>query len=73
MCVGQNYSGKSTILDAICYALKGVCRGTDEGGRGADKLVSADGNGRPLAKSFTVKLETDLGIIERTGPGDGPR
>lgn len=73
MFVGQNYSGKSTILDALCYALKGVCRGTDEGGRGADRLVSADGNGRPLAKSFTVKVETDVGIIERTGPGDGPR
>ena len=71
--IGQNYSGKSTILDALCYGLKAVCRGTDEGGRGADKLVSADGNGRPLAKSFTVKVETDLGIIERTGPGDGPR
>jgi DNA repair exonuclease SbcCD ATPase subunit len=73
MLIGQNYSGKSTILDALCYAFRGVCRGTDEGGRNADQLVSADGNGRPLAKSFTVKVETDAGIIERTGPGDGPR
>jgi DNA repair exonuclease SbcCD ATPase subunit len=73
MLVGQNYSGKSTVLDALCYGLRGVCRGTDEGGRNADRLVSADGNGRPLAKTFTVKVETDAGIIERTGPGDGPR
>jgi DNA repair exonuclease SbcCD ATPase subunit len=73
MCVGQNYSGKSTILDALCFALKGVCRGTDEAGRNSDRLISADGNGRQLAKSFTVKVETDVGVIERTGPGDGPR
>jgi DNA repair exonuclease SbcCD ATPase subunit len=73
MCVGQNYSGKSTILDALCYAMKGVCRGTDEAGRNSDRLISADGNGRQLAKSFTVKVETDAGVIERTGPGDGPR
>jgi len=73
MILGQNFAGKSTILDALCYGFRGVCRGIDEGGRGGDGLVSTDINGRSLAKSFSVVIETDNGTITRNGPGDGPR
>jgi multidrug efflux pump subunit AcrA (membrane-fusion protein) len=38
--VGANGSGKSSILDAIAFALTGTCRGTDQGGRGADQLAT---------------------------------
>lgn len=37
---GPNGSGKSGVLDAVRWALTGVCRGTDAGGRGAAALVA---------------------------------
>jgi chromosome segregation ATPase len=40
---GQNFVGKSSVLDAIQFRLTGVCRGTDEAGRGA-KSLTADGS-----------------------------
>lgn len=64
--VGQNRSGKSSIFDAISYGFRGVCRGTDEGGRGAEVLT------RQGATSFEVLLTTDAGVIQR-GNGQGPR
>ncbi len=36
---GLNYVGKSSVLDAIPFALVGACRGTDEAGRGKANLT----------------------------------
>ncbi|MBU1067201.1 AAA family ATPase [Patescibacteria group bacterium] len=36
---GRNGAGKSSIADAIKFALIGRCRSTDGAGRGADKLI----------------------------------
>jgi hypothetical protein len=71
--VGQNYSGKSTILDALSYLFRGVCRGTDEGGKGAKELVATDQHGKQLAESFRLEAKTDHGTMRRVGPGHGPR
>jgi DNA repair exonuclease SbcCD ATPase subunit len=49
---GQNFQGKSSVLDAIQFALTGACRGTDEAGRGFASLTS-DGS-RPA-----LRLESD--------------
>lgn len=70
---GMNGAGKSTILDAIAYAITGACRGITDGGVGAEGLVSADApppkRGKP---NFTVELKTDRGDILRAG-GQGPK
>lgn len=67
--VGPNGAGKSTILDGIGYALTGVTRGVDEGGRGADALACQ----LPGPKTSTsVTLGTDKGEILR-GLGSGPK
>ena len=47
---GLNASGKSSLADAIEFALTGRCRGTDEGGKGASGLI------RTGAKSASVTL-----------------
>ncbi len=60
--VGQNYSGKSTVLDALSYALRGVCRGIDEAGRGSDTLLSTDDEGRPQSRTFRVVLVNATGM-----------
>lgn len=68
--MGYNGAGKSSIIDAIAYALTGTCRGTDEGGRGAEVL------NMQLADAIGgigyVGLGTSAGTIERT-VGQGPR
>lgn len=69
--LGLNGSGKSTIADALCFAFTGTCRGTDQGGRGADKLISRNSDGKPISKGFQVVLETEKGEIART-LGAGP-
>lgn len=68
--VGANGAGKSTILDAIGFALTGVTRGVDEGGKGADALACQ----LPTAAktSTSVALQTDRGEILR-GLGQGPK
>lgn len=68
--VGQNRAGKSTILDAVQFALTGVCRGLDEAGRGAEALITDD---KQKAPRFNVRLVLPAGNIERRGPGDGPK
>lgn len=68
--VGANGAGKSSILDAIAFAMTGVCRGVDEGGRGADALKTQI-TGGPKA-STAVTLKTSAGEIVR-GVGQGPR
>lgn len=37
--LGRNEQGKSSVADALRFVLNGRCRGTDEGGRGADDLI----------------------------------
>lgn len=39
--IGENGAGKSSILDAITYALFGVARGTSKSGDNADRLITA--------------------------------
>lgn len=69
--LGLNGAGKSSIVDAISYALSGVCRGTDEGGRNAELLINQ--GDEISAKQFVISLETSAGNIVRMGPGGGPK
>lgn len=69
MFLGANGSGKSSIIDAICYALVGICRGTDESGRSAEILNSALADGKTTG---SIVLDTDRGEIGRY-VGNGPR
>ena len=70
--LGANGSGKSSILDAISFALTGQCRGVDDRGSGMEHLVTrtAEDDGKP--KSFGVSLTTAKGNIVR-GLGEGPK
>lgn len=58
---GVNGAGKSTVIDAISWALRGVCRGTDARGAGSKDLI------RTGADEATVQIDlgTD-GLITRT-------
>lgn len=60
--LGPNAAGKSSILDAIGFALTGACRGTDEGGRGSDALVTLG----TAPEGLRVALETDRGRFQRS-------
>ncbi len=73
--IGRNGAGKSSVRDAILYALTGRCRSTDAAGRGADSLV------RRGAIACSVRLEYDAAlpsgdlqgmVIERGRNGAGP-
>jgi DNA repair exonuclease SbcCD ATPase subunit len=37
--IGRNHSGKSTLIDALTWALVGRCRGTAADGKGSDVLI----------------------------------
>lgn len=67
--LGLNGAGKSSIVDAIGYALCGICRGTDEGGRGADLLLTEGQDD----SQFVINLELTSGNVMRSGPGAGPK
>lgn len=58
---GSNHVGKSSIVDAIAWAVTGVCRGLDAGGKGTEYLVRA---GQP-PDSMCVVMQTDKGEIAR--------
>lgn len=58
--LGRNGAGKSSVRDAIQYALIGRCRSTDAAGRGADSLI------RRGEERLTVFLQTEAGSIERS-------
>ena len=49
---GMNGAGKSSVLEAIRFALLGCCKNTDRRGAGAKGLVS-DGADRPASPSET--------------------
>jgi len=69
--LGRNGAGKTSILEAIGYALTGTCQGTDAGGRGAEMLIRQDEDGG-RAGAATVMLETDKGQLGRMS-GQGPK
>ncbi|MDG4760323.1 SMC family ATPase [Micromonospora sp. WMMD710] len=63
--VGDTGSGKSTVLDAICYALYNRCSWTS--GSVSD-LISDSGNGS-ISVDFTFMVNTQVWRVERsTGP-----
>lgn len=71
--LGANGSGKSSIIDALCYAVDGTCRGTDEGGKGSEVLIHyfwMINHGDPLPEGI-VEIGTDKGIFRRA-IGQGP-
>ena len=58
---GVNGAGKSTVIDAISWGLRGVCRGTDARGAGSKDLI------RIGADEATVQVDLgDDGLIIRT-------
>ncbi len=64
---GLNEAGKSTILAAIAYALRGTCLWAPKG-QGIRALRTVDKTG-PL----NVMMDTTAGIIERSESGSGVR
>lgn len=64
--MGLNGSGKSTIMDAIKYVLSGTCRGTDDAGRGSEKL------GHGGAGEYEITLSSGKNTLTRRS-GQGPR
>lgn len=63
---GRNGSGKTSIADAIKYALIGRCRSTDAAGRGADRLIR---RGAETARvTLTASIDGEALEIQR-GPG----
>lgn len=44
--LGPAGAGKSSIIDALCYAFTGACRGTDESGRGSAALQALGEKGK---------------------------
>ena len=65
---GANNVGKTTILDAVYYALTGTCRGLDEGGRGSDALKTDNGS----EGMSSIVLRTNEGEVGRA-ISQGPR
>lgn len=72
---GLNYSGKSSILDAIAFALTGTCRGVDTG-RGLGELRT-QANGMAVKERMLVTLQWSEGAGKNSGFGrsenHGPR
>jgi len=64
---GPNNVGKSSVAQAIEYALTGRCPGTDERGAGADSLI----NRRQGVKGFSISVHTTVngglpGVVTRS-------
>lgn len=73
--IGRNGAGKSSVRDAILYALTGRCRSTDAGGRGADSLIRRGATGCSVRLEYDANLASgDLQgmVIERGRNGAGP-
>jgi len=72
--VGPNGGGKSSILDAACYALTGVCRGTDAGGKGAGLLASYYWHEKDPGGGVIVEVEHGGALTKvRRDLGQGPK
>lgn len=69
--LGKNGAGKSSILEALGYAFTGTCKGTDEGGKGADSLIHQLGGEKSGSASITLRTK-DKGVISRM-VGQGPK
>jgi len=70
---GRNYSGKSTVLDAISFALTGTCRGA-ETGRGLDELRTQIDGERADSRAFVAMhfIHDKTGMFQRR-EDEGPR
>lgn len=70
--VGMNNTGKSTLLDAICFACLGFCRGTGADGRGADILARLGAD--PATMNVNVSFDGRVlsrGIADTTRSAKG--
>lgn len=67
--LGHNGAGKSSVRDAILYALTGRCRSTDAAGRGADSLIRRGASACTVALSWTD--HRGAGCVERGRNGSG--
>lgn len=68
---GENATGKSTVLDAIAFALTGRCRGVDGAGKGLRELLRTGAGPR-----FGVILDgvhDGKPLALKRGAGQGPR
>ncbi len=68
--LGRNGTGKSSLRDAIEYALIGRCRSTDAAGRGADSLIRRGSDGFQVR--LTVKEDGEERSVTRGRNGAGP-
>lgn len=57
--IGENGTGKSTLIDAIAWCLTGQCRGVDGRGQGQKNLI------RLGADQATVRVKTDVLTVTR--------
>ena len=57
--IGENGTGKSTLVDAIAWGLTGKCRGVDGRGQGQKELI------RLGADQATVRVKTDTITVVR--------
>ncbi len=75
--VGDNEGGKSSLLDAIQFALLGRCRGLDRGGRGVDVLLCVSAKPTdPLAVTLVlsgIKGYTHLSVTREWSAKSGGR
>lgn len=74
--LGPLEAGKSSLVDALCFAFTGTCRGTDEGGKGASDLVTvgSDANTFGIRARFRAVVGgaySEHSIVR--GGGEGPR
>jgi len=69
---GENGAGKSTVIDGISWALRGICRGTDARGAGAKDLIRHGADSASATISLTDADGQDFTVtrtVARNGGG----